>query len=44
MSKTNCFDLGPILENKLIILISKILTGNSGRKMTINKNAYQPIK
>lgn len=37
ISKTNLFDLGPLMENKLIILISKTLTGNSGRKMSVSK-------
>lgn len=44
ISKTNLFDLGPLMENKLIILISKTLTGNSGRKMSVSKGTIEPIR
>lgn len=43
ISKKNIFDLGPLLEKKLIVLISKTLTG-SGKKMVSNKDSLNEMK
>ena len=41
ISKRNIYNLSALLERKLLIILSKILTGNSPKTLTSNKEVNQ---